>query len=190
MRMFLRKTRLQREPLSVTMSGVRLGERALQIGDDDLRRIALTAAKSGLTGTAAIVVRDDAAAARVQRAIADTGALADVHVVRDGALPFADGAFDAIVVHDPSHSIAATDPGARAQWLRECLRVLRGGGRMVVIEVGKAGGLRALLSGGKGSRGTGESEGTAAALRAGGFMTVRVLGDREGLRFVEGLKSN
>ena len=172
------------------MSGVRLGERALQIGDDDLRCIALIAAKSGLTGTAAVVVRDDAAAARVQRVIADTGALADVQVMPGGALPFADGAFDAIVVHNPSHTVTSTDAVARAQWLGECLRVLRGGGRMVVIEAGAAGGLRALLAGGKRSRDTGESEGTLAALRAGGFAAVRVLGDRDGLRFVEGLKSN
>jgi SAM-dependent methyltransferase len=188
--MFLRKTRLEREPLAVTMSGVRLGERVLQIGLSDARRIALIAAKSGLTGTAAIVVRDDAAAARVRQAIADAGALAEVHVVSRGALPFPDGAFDAIVVHETSQTIDAPDAPTRAHWLRECDRLLRGGGRLVAIEVGEPGGLRSWLAGsGRGSGSASPSEGAAASLRAGGFPTVRLLGDREGLRFVEGLKS-
>src|SRR5688572_1940659 len=136
MGMFLRKTRLEREPLAVTMSGVRMGERVLQIGLDDARRIALIAAKSGLTGTAAIVVRDEAAAARVQQAIADAGALAEVHVVHGGELPFPNAAFDAIVVHETSQTIASPDAATRAHWLRECERLLRGGGRLVAIEPG------------------------------------------------------
>jgi SAM-dependent methyltransferase len=191
MGMFLRKTRLEREPLAVTMSGVRMGERVLQIGLDDARRIALIAAKSGLTGTAAIVVRDDAAAARVQQAIADAGALAEVHVVRGGELPFPNAAFDAIVVHETSQTVASPDASTRAHWLRECERLLRGGGRLVAIEPGEPHGLRSWLTGsGKGSGAAADSEGVAASLRAGGFPTVRLLGDREGLRFVEGLKSN
>lgn len=189
--MFLRKTRLEREPLAVTMSGVRLGERVLQIGLDDASRIALIAAKSGLTGTSAIVVRDDRAAARVQQAIADAGALAEVHVVRGSALPFPNAAFDAIVVHETSQTIAAPDADTRGHWLRECDRLLRAGGRLVAIEPGERGGLRSWLSGtGKTSGATGNSEGVAASLRTGGFPTVRLLADREGLRFIEGLKSN
>ena len=69
MRMFLRKSRVERDPLAVTMSGVRLGEKALQIGEGDMRVMALIAAKAGLTGTAAIVVLDDQAAAPSEESV-------------------------------------------------------------------------------------------------------------------------
>ena len=186
--MFLRKTKLAREPLAVTMSGVRLGERALQIGDADPGLIAQIAAKCGLTGTAAIVVQTDDRATRMQRAIADTGAVADVHVVPGGDLPFQEAAFDAIVVHDTANTIDAAEPDRRARWLAECLRVLRPGGRIIAMEPGTAVGLRGLFSG---SHKTDDSAaGTIAALQSVGFANVRLLGDREGLRFIEGLKTN
>src|SRR6185503_15245421 len=81
MRMFLRKSRVERDPLAVTMSGVRLGERALQIGEGDLRVMALIAARTGLTGKAVIAVLSEDSAGRVRRAIDDAGALAEIGVV-------------------------------------------------------------------------------------------------------------
>ena len=112
--MFLRKSRIERDPLAVTMTGVRLGEKALQIGEGDTRVVALIAARTGLTGTAAIVVLDDQAAARVRRAVTDIGALAEVGVV-DREDPPADAAYDVIVVHDVEHTIAApNDAGGTA----------------------------------------------------------------------------
>ena len=188
MPMFLRKTKLERDPLAVTMSGVRLGERALQIGGTDARTIALIAAKCGLTGTAEIVVRDEEGAKRVQRAIGDVGAVADVHMVPGGELPFADASFDAIVVHDTPHTITAADQNVRTRWLSECRRVLRAGGRIVAMEAGTAVGLRGLLAGA--GKPADDSGGATAAFRAAGFVNVRLLVDRDGVRFVEGLKAN
>ena len=63
--MFLRKCR-GREPLPVTMSGVRMGERVLQIGVDDPAVAGALAAKVGLSGNAAIAVADERVAARAQ----------------------------------------------------------------------------------------------------------------------------
>jgi ubiquinone/menaquinone biosynthesis C-methylase UbiE len=174
------------------MSGVRLGERALQIGNGDARSIALIAAKTGLTGTAAIVVADDHAAVRIRRAVTDTGALVDLRVVAESRLPFDDASFDAVVFHDTSGT-AGSGQGRAAEWLRECRRLLRTGGRIVTIEQGTPIGLRALFAsrpsqdqriqaGGDGP--------TVAALKTAGFTTVRVLADREGLRFIEGFKTN
>ena len=60
--MFLRKSRVERDPLAVTMSGVRLGERALQIGEGDVRVMTLIAARTGLTGRAVIVLLDEQSA--------------------------------------------------------------------------------------------------------------------------------
>src|SRR4026208_1879758 len=85
--MFLRKSRI--EPLPVTMSAVRMGERVLQIGVDDPAvargwRVlqsgvddpavaSAIAAKVGLSGNAAIAVTDDRDAARAHGAAANAG---------------------------------------------------------------------------------------------------------------------
>jgi ubiquinone/menaquinone biosynthesis C-methylase UbiE len=190
MRMFLRKTRLEREPLAVTMSGVRLGERALQIGSGDARSIALIAAKTGLTGTAAIVVRDDHAAVRIRRAVTDAGALVDLRVVAEGRLPFDDASFDAIVIHDISR-IVQSGAGPSAPSLDECRRLLRNGGRIVTIEPGTPVGLRALLAARPPQDQSAQIGGpTVTALNAAGFTRVRALADREGMLFTEGFKTN
>ena len=190
MRRFLRKPASEREPLTVTMSGVRLGERALQIGDGDARSIALIAAKTGLTGTAAIIVADDQAAARIQRAVTDTGALVDLRVVAEDRLPFADASFDAVVIHDIS-AITSAAGDRSTRWLRECHRLLRTGGRVVTIERGTPVGLRALFAG-KPSPPVRVGGGgpTFTALQGAGFTAIRDLADREGLRFTEGFKTN
>ena len=192
MRRFLRKPASERDPLTVTMSGVRLGERALQVGSGDGRSMALIAAKTGLTGTAAIVVADDRAADRIRRAVADTGALVDLRVVSESRLPFDDASFDVIVFHDAS-GIVGGGEGTATQWLRECPRLLRTGGRLVAIETGTPVGLRALFAARPAEDQRREAGGdgpTVAALRMAGFTTVRVLADREGLRFIEGFKTN
>ena len=68
------------EPLPVTMSAVRMGERVLQIGVDDPTIASAIAAKVGLSGNAAIAVTDERDAARAlvreaERALKHTPAL-------------------------------------------------------------------------------------------------------------------
>ena len=60
--MFLRQSTVGREPLAIAMSGVRMGERLLQIGMDTPVVSGLLAAKPGLSGESAMVVPDDATA--------------------------------------------------------------------------------------------------------------------------------
>ena len=115
MRMFLRKSSVGSEPLAVTMSGVRLGERALQIGLDDPNIAALIAAKTGMTGQATLVVGDEAAAASARDAVAEAGGLGEVHLV--GALhplPFADDAYDLVVVHTARRAVGVACRAMRA----------------------------------------------------------------------------
>ena len=175
------------------MSGVRLGERVLQIGSGDARSIALIAAKTGLTGTAAIVVADDHAAVRIRRAVTDAGALVDLRVVAESGLPFDDASFDAVVIHDVS-AIAEGQGDRPTHWLHECHRLLRSGGRIVTIERGTPVGLRSLFAGRPSPEDRivrfGDGGPTSKALRAAGFTTVRDLADREGLRFTEGFKTD
>ena len=74
--------------------------------------------------------------------------------------------------------------------MRDLHRVLRQGGRLVAIEPGTATGLRSMLRSTPGAQAAYDAGGgTAAALRQAGFGAVRELGDREGLKFVEGLRT-
>jgi ubiquinone/menaquinone biosynthesis C-methylase UbiE len=182
MRMFLRQSTVGREPLAIAMSGVRLGERLLQIGIDTPLVTSLLAAKPGLSGESSIVVVDEATAARARKAISDSGALVNVSVQALDALPFNDGSFDLIVLHNRSGELTSR---LSDRALGECRRVLRSGGRVVVVQRGAPTGLSAIFQ----SRGEeAESEGTIRALERVGFRAARMLGDREGYRFVEGLK--
>jgi SAM-dependent methyltransferase len=165
---FLRKPKLESLPLA--MSGVRMGERALQIGIDDPALAGAIASKVGLSGQAAIVVSDEASAEKARAAAAKAGALVDVHVAPLETLPLADGAFDVIVLHSMKGWLASADDTTRTAMLRESLRVLRIGGRLILIE--SARGARIAVD----------------ALGLGGFRAARILAEREGYRFIEGLK--
>jgi ubiquinone/menaquinone biosynthesis C-methylase UbiE len=189
MRRFLRKSSVGSEPLAVTMSGARLGERALQVGLDDPNVAALIAAKTGMTGQASLVVGDEAAAASARDAIAEAGGLGDVHVVGSlHPLPFPDDAYDLVVLHTARGLLPTLPRDGRERLLAECRRVLRGGGRLLALETGTQTGLRGLFGGTRLDPGYEAAGGTATALENAGFRPVRTLGDRQGYRFIEGLK--
>jgi SAM-dependent methyltransferase len=166
---FLRKPKLASLPLA--MSGVRMGERALQIGIDDPSLAGAIASKVGLSGQAAIVVGDEAAAESARNAAAKAGALVDVHVAPLATMPFSASSFDVAVLHSTKGWLASLDESQRSGIIGEALRVLRSGGRLIVIEASRGG------------PGVG-----VEALALGGFRAARVLAEREGYRFTEGLK--
>jgi len=183
--MFLRKTKA-REPLPITMTGVRMGERLLQIGIDDPAVAGAIAAKVGLSGTAAVAVGDQAGAARANAAAAEAGALIEITVTDLDALPYPDGSFDVVVVNGMRAPIGGPAGGVSAAALKQCLRVLRPGGRGMAITPGPRTGLGALL---KPAVAEVAGDSAAAALTAAGFHPVRVVGELEGFRFTEGLKA-
>ena len=188
--MFLRRSKHTRDPLAVAMSGVRLGERVLQVGIDDARLAGLIAAKTGLSGSAACVVADAQQASKAKAGADYAGVLMDIAVVPAGALPHPDSGFDVAIIHSVSGLLASMDAPARRILLGESARVLRAGGRIIVIEPGTRTGLRSMLRPVPPSQAAYDSAGGALAdLRAAGFSPVRELGDREGLRFAEGLKA-
>jgi len=177
---FLRKPNLERLP--VAMSGVRMGERVLQIGVDDASLVGAIAAKVGLSGHAAIAVADDRQAARARSGAAAAGALADVQTTTHAALPFADEAFDVVVLH--AAAIADVFSPLGAPLLHDSRRVLRAGGRIVVIEGrghGWFGRERSTL--------VPDPVGALQALTTAGFRAARLLAEREGYRFLEAVKS-
>jgi SAM-dependent methyltransferase len=171
------------------MTAVRMGERVLQIGFDDAALASALAAKVGLSGNAAIVVTDDAAAARARTAAASAGVLVDVQVTPLAPLPFESGAFDLVIAHSMRGLVSSLDANARTEALREWHRVLRTGGRVMTIEAGAASGLKGLLRQPQGNDAYAESGGVVGALEAAGFRPVRILAEREGYRFAEGIKA-
>ena len=190
MRMFLRKSRVGRDPLVMAMSGVRLGERLLQIGLDDPAILGALAAKVGISGHAAVVALDEGSAERARHGIANAATLADVTVTSDGTLPFDAGVFDVVVVHSASGWLAALDAGVRARLLQQVLRAMRSGGRLIVTEAGERSGLTAMFAPApKKDERFEAAGGTIAALQVAGFKPVRRLADRDGIRFTEGLRS-
>src|SRR5436190_13173511 len=130
--MFLRKSRI--DPLPVTMSAVRMGERVLQIGVDDPSVASAIAAKAGLSGSAALAVVADRDARRANNAFSRAGILVDVKVAPLETLPFDSDTFDLVVVH-AMHGVRAS-----RESMREWHRVLRRGGRLMTIEGGPSSG--------------------------------------------------
>jgi ubiquinone/menaquinone biosynthesis C-methylase UbiE len=187
---FLRKVKLDTEPISIKMSGIRMGERLLQIGIDDPKLAAAMALKIGLSGTTAVAVRDDADAERARDAAARAGALIDLHVTPAETMPFANDAFDVVVVH-AMRGVTRTfaDQGRTAAAFAEARRVLRRGGRVIVIEPGPKSGLAGILKPYRPDPQHEAAGGTTRVLEAAAFRPVRVLTERDGYRFVEGLKT-
>src|SRR5688572_5397874 len=132
--MFFLRKRTQQEQLPVSMSGVRMGERVLQIGIDNPSLVGAIAAKAGLSGHAAIAVSDAHASASAQAAATKAGVLIDLQVTSLQSLPFADESFDVVVVHGARGLLASLGESARIAMLREAHRALRAGGRIVIIE--------------------------------------------------------
>jgi ubiquinone/menaquinone biosynthesis C-methylase UbiE len=174
--------------LVVGMTGVKLGDRMVQIGCAHGGRLGAVAAKVGLSGRAVVVVPDDASAARARKGAADAGVLIEVEVAPPARLPLEDGSFDLAVVDDTAGALGWLSPEDRVAAIRELLRVLRAGGRALIIGAAPRSGLAALVSRARSGPPFAASGDATTALQADGFRSVRTLAEREGLVFVEGMK--
>ncbi len=174
--------------LVIGMTGVKMGDRLLQVGCAHGRRMAAVAAKVGLSGRVLVVVPDDSSANEARKGAADAGVLVDIELAPPSRLPVDDAAFDLAVVDDTAGLLGAAQPEPRAAAIRELLRALRGGGRVMIISAGARTGLGGLFSRaqpGVSFVGSGEA---VTALEAEGFKSARTLAAREGLVFAEGIK--
>ena len=170
--------------LPLSMAGVTLGDRLVVVGCGDPTLVAELALKTGLTGRACAVDASEARRAKADAAIAREGALVDTVTAPWTALPYDDAAFDVAVIRNVLPTVAAAE---RSECLREVLRILRPGGRCLVID-GTASGLAEWLgrSGGRGEPGYD----AVVALGSAGFRAVRSLARRGGLAFAEGVRAN
>jgi ubiquinone/menaquinone biosynthesis C-methylase UbiE len=151
--------------LIVSMIGVKLGDRLLEIGGGDGLLLAALGAKTGLTGQVSAVEPDAEAAARVKDQATKDGVLSEVQVAPASKLPFDGGTFDVVVIPYPGADL----PGAA-----EAFRVLRLGGRCAVIV--------------RGSSAAGASSTIPALLQQQGFKVARLIADRDGYQFFEAIK--
>ncbi|HUR35420.1 MAG TPA: methyltransferase domain-containing protein [Vicinamibacterales bacterium] len=171
--------------LIVGMTGVKMGDRMLQVGCSDGGALAAVAAKVGLSGRAVAIVPDISTAVRARRGAERAGVLVEVDVAPATELPVTDADFDLVVVDGGTGWFAAADASSRTAVIREAIRILKPGGRVLVISALPPTGLAAWLGRGPG----GPAFDATPDLEAGGCRFVRVLGEREGLRFAEGLKA-
>src|SRR5437879_5402435 len=125
--------------LVVAMTGVKMGDRLLQVGCGSGSRLGAIAAKVGLSGRAVAIVPDEDSAARA-RAGAGAGG------------------------------------------------VLRVGGRVVVIGTAPRSGLGAVFTRATAGPPYVSSGDAVKSLQADGFPAARLLAERDGLAFAEGLK--
>jgi SAM-dependent methyltransferase len=169
------------DPLQVAMTGVRMGERYLQIFCSDAALTGGLATKTGLSGVAALAAPDEDQAARARAAASKAGVLIDVQVTPPMTLPWQKAAFDMVVIDDTAGGFASLDGRDRAATLRAVRDVLRPGGRLEIIErIGR----RATPPGEYVQEG-----GAEGVLRAAHFKPVRTLVEKDGFRFVEGLNT-
>ena len=165
------------ESLAVSMAGIKLGDRLLVVGCSDPLLIAQLASKTGLTGRAHAVDERDAVVANAARIALGEGALVETSVSSFGTLSLDAASFDVAVVRDV---LARVAPETRPAVLAEIRRVLRPGGRCLVID-SMPHGLRALI------RTPSASVDHVALLQAGGFKAARMLAERGGQVFAEGV---
>lgn len=171
--------------LIVGMSGVKMGDRMVQIGCSDGGALAAVASKVGLSGRALAIVPDESALGRVRKGAESAGVLVEADIAPPTALPADDADFDLALIDDANGQFAAMPAETQTASVREALRVVHPGGRVLVVSALPATGLSALL--GRGS--SGPLFDAMPVLEGGGCRFVRVLGEREGLRFVEGVKT-
>jgi ubiquinone/menaquinone biosynthesis C-methylase UbiE len=174
--------------LVVGMAGVKLGDRMVQVGCGSGGRLGALAAISGLSGHAAAVVPDASSAARARKGAADAGALVEVEIAPATRLPLEDGSFDLVVVDDTTGVVGSLRAEDRVASVREFARVLRPGGRVVLMGTAPRGGLGGLIFRAQSGPPWVASGEAVKALEADGFKPARLLAEREGLAFAEAIK--
>jgi ubiquinone/menaquinone biosynthesis C-methylase UbiE len=166
--------------VALSMIGAKPGDRVLVATAGDGTLAAHLGLVTGLNGRTLVLDTEATSAEKTTAAAADAGALVDFAVAPVGTIPESEASFDIVVFN---HTLGPLPEWERGRACADALRVLRPGGRLVAIELTQRPGLFALLP-----------RAPAPVVRPGdivdlaqrvGFKGVRVLGESEGLAFVE-----
>jgi hypothetical protein len=166
---FLRTPQHQDEPTVVAMTGVRRGDKVHFWGALPALLLPL-AARSGLSGQVTVISPD---AAGLLSAAEREGLLVD-----SASAPLPDAGYDLAVVHAD---------GAWTSALGPLLAASRIAGRLIVIAGDPPAGLLGRLRGPAAVTGPGDAD-VVAAVSAAGWKRVRPIGERDGMRFFEGVR--
>lgn len=172
------------EALSAAMAGVKMGDRLLVAGGDDIRLAVELARRAGLSGRVVLLAGNAGAAKTLASRIEQAGALVEPSHAPLTMLPFDSESFDVAVAEE---RLLALGDSERRGAVAELFRVVRPGGRMLWIEQEPRGGLFRLASGAHGAI---DSAALEQMLRDIGFRGVRTLAHAQGKLFVEGTKAN
>jgi ubiquinone/menaquinone biosynthesis C-methylase UbiE len=180
----------QKHALAIAMTGVNLGDRLLHVGCTDASLLGAIGSKVGLSGRVCAIVPDHAHAQRAIRAAEKFGFLLELETGNLEKFPFDAAAFNLVVVDNQEGLLSAMRPEQRVATLQQAFRTLAPRGRIVVIERAARGGLGALFGASpipfdphyK------SSGGALVALEAEGFRAARLLAERGGLSFFEGVR--
>jgi ubiquinone/menaquinone biosynthesis C-methylase UbiE len=169
--------------LFVGMTGVKMGDRVAQVGCAHGGRLAAVAGKVGLSGRAVAVLPDEESAARARKGAEQAGVLVELETAPPTRLPLESGAFDLVILDDTGGLLGGMSVNDRVAAIREAKRILRPGGRVMVIGAAPRGGLAALFTRAQ----AGPTLDPTPLLTADQFRSVRKLAERDGLVFVEAL---
>ena len=167
------------------MAGIKLGDRLLVVGCADPLLIAQLALKTGLTGRAYAVDERNALVTAAENVAVREGALIETASAPWAALPVQADEFDVAIVRDVLPHLTQEQ---RATCIREVRRVLRPGGRCLVVDGRSRTGFLARARGTSIPPDYTEPGGLVTVLAAQGLKAARILAEREGLIFAEAVK--
>jgi ubiquinone/menaquinone biosynthesis C-methylase UbiE len=166
---------------ALAMIGAKAGGAVLVVGAGDLGLAGEVALVTGLNGRTLVADPDPAAAARVETAAGQAGALIEFLRAPLAMLPLDADVFDIVVLP----GLAAQAPADRAAVVAEACRVTRPGGRLVIVASERRPGVFGAIA----PRTPTLDAATAAALLTGaGARAARHLASQNGVAYYEGRK--
>src|SRR5260221_5064852 len=165
--------------LAVSMTGVKMGDRVAFVGCANGGRVAAVASKVGLSGRAVAIVPDGRAAELARKGAEQLGVLVEIEVASPAELPIEDGAIDLAVVDDTGEQLGLMRAEQRVASVCELARILRPGGRVILVGAGSPAGLGKLFTGPPSSPPFSVTDEGDKALETNGFGILRPLAEPE-----------
>lgn len=166
---------------ALAMIGAKPGGRVLVIGAANGALAAELALVTGLNGRTLVVDRSAPMRERVRAAAARAGALVDYEDAPASMLPLDADTFDVVVIQ---HALAVA--ADRPQIVADAARVLRVGGRVIVIEGAPRAGVFGAIA--RSAAPKTDAEALLQTMNGAGLKAVRVLGESGGMLYMEGTK--